>query len=369
MPDKRIRVAIIGAGWAGHTHARFYKRVPFVDVVGWADMVPGKAAAAAAEHGVPAEGVYEDYERMFKELELDAVSVCTFNMGHREPTIAALEAGKHVLLEKPMAATLPDAQAIMRTWEQRQGQILMVGFQPDFSAEHQAAKQIVDSGALGDIYYAEAVTHRRWNVPGGNFVKKSTAGAGTLVDTGVYAIHNALWMMGDPKPVAVTGITGNPLTKAYKGVKNAFGGPWTAKDMEVEEYAFAFVRFENDAAMTVKSTWTANTESLGRSYFLGTKAGLALRPLEVYQNLQYGGELNMTSTVANLDLTDDWNKSWTAKMQTFAEAVRDGKPSPIDPRGVFLVNVIMDGILRSAETGREVAVDASYMPSAAGART
>jgi predicted dehydrogenase len=368
VSEKRVRVAIIGAGWAGHTHARFYKRVPFVDVVGWADLVPGKAAAAAAEHGIPPEGVFEDYQVMLEKLDLDAVSVCTFNMGHREPTIAALKAGKHVLLEKPMAATLPDAQAIMRTWEERQGQILMVGFQPDFSVENQAAKQIVDSGALGDIYYAEAVTHRRWNVPGGNFVKKSTAGAGTLVDTGVYAIHTALWLMGDPKPVAVTGITGNPLVKAYKGVKNTFGGPWSAKDIEVEEFAFAFVRFENGTAMTVKSTWTAHAESLGRPYFLGTKAGLALRPLELYQNLQFG-ELNMTSTVANLDLTNDWEKSWTAKVQTFAEAVRDGTPSPIDPRGVYLVNVIMDGILRSAESGREVAVDAAYLPEKAGRRS
>jgi predicted dehydrogenase len=365
MPKERIRVAIIGAGWAGQTHARFYKKVPFVDVVGWADLVPGKAAAAAAQHDVPLDGVFEDYREMMDKLELDAVSVATFNMGHKQPTIDALKAGKHVLLEKPMAATLDDAKAIMRCWEEHQDRILMVGFQPDFSAEHQAAKQIVDSGVLGDIYYAEAVTHRRWNVPGGNFVKKSTAGAGTLVDTGVYAIHNALWLMGDPKPVAVSGIVGNPLVKAYKGVKNTFGGPWSAADVDVEEYAFAFVRFENGAALTVKSTWTAHAESLGRSYFLGTKAGLALRPLELYTNLQFG-ELNMTSHPANLDLTDDWEKSWTAKMRTFAEAVRDGKPSPIDPRGVYLVNVIMDGILRSAEVGHEVKVESSYLPATAG---
>lgn len=367
MAKERVRVGIIGAGWAGQTHARFYKEVPFVDVVGWADMVPGKAATAAAQHGVPPEGVFEDYRQMIEKLDLDAVSVCTFNMGHKAPTIDALEAGKHVLLEKPMAATLADARAIMQSWEKHQDRILMVGFQPDFSAEHQAARQIVDSGALGDIYYAEAVTHRRWAVPGGNFVKKSTAGAGTLVDTGVYAIHTALWLMGDPKPVTVTGITGNPLTKAYKGVKQAFGGPWSAADMEVEEYAFAFVRFENGAAMTIKSTWTANIDSLGRPFFLGTKAGLALSPLELYSNLQFG-ELSMTAAPKNLDLTDDWPKSWTAKMRTFAEAVRDGKPSPIDPRGVYLVNVIMDGILRSVEVGHEVKVDASYLPTGSGRR-
>jgi predicted dehydrogenase len=360
VAEKRIRVGIIGAGWAGGQHARMYKRVPFVDVVGWADMVPGKAAQAAAAAGVPSSGVYEDYQRMLAELELDAVSVCTFNMGHRAPTVDALAAGKHVLLEKPMAATLEDAQAIMRAWEQHQDRILMVGFQPDFSAEHQAARQIVDTGALGDIYYAEAVTHRRWGVPGGNFVKKATAGAGTLVDTGVYAIHTALWLMGDPKPISVSAITGSPLVKGFKGVKQTSQGPWSAADVDVEEFAFAFVRFENDAGLVVKSTWAANADTLGRPLFLGTKAGMALRPLEVFVNGQYG-ELNMTSSPQGLPTPEaDREPSWVAKMTRFAEAVRDGKPSPIDPRGVFLVNVVMDGILRSAAEKREVAVKVDY---------
>src|SRR5207244_1667279 len=191
------------------------------------------------------------------------------------------------LLQQPRAGNRGDARAIRRAWEERSDRILMVGFQPDFSAESQAAKKIVDTGALGDIYYAEAVTHRRWNVPGGNFVKKATAGAGTLVDTGVYAIHTALWLMGDPKPVSVSAITGSPLIKGYKGVKQTFAGPWSAAEADREA-------------------------------------------------------------------------SWTAKMRNFAEAVRDGKPSPIDPRGVFLVNVVMDGILRSAAARHEVKVSAEY---------
>ena len=120
------------------------------------------------------------------------------------------------------------------------------------------------------------------------------------------------------------------------------------------------MRFENDAALVVKSTWAAHADSLGRPFFLGTKAGLALRPLEVFVNQQYG-ELNMTATPQGLTTAEaDREASWTAKMRNFAEAVRDGKPSPIDPRGVFLVNVIMDGILRSAAAHHEVKVSAEY---------
>jgi predicted dehydrogenase len=356
--EKRVKVGIIGAGWAGQTHARFYKNVPFVDVVAWADMVPGKAEAAAKEFGVP--NVYLDYKEMLAKHDLDGVSVCTFNKGHKDPAIDCLKAGKHILLEKPMAADLDDAKAIMQAWERSDDRILMVGFQPDFSQEHQAAKQIFDSGMLGDVYYSEAVTHRRFGIPGGNFVKKSTAGAGTLVDTGVYAIHNNLWLMGDPKPVSVSAITGNPLAKAYKGVRQAFGGTWTAADFEVEEFAAAFVRFENGSVMVVKSSWAAHADTLGRSFFLGTKAGLALGPLEIFENHRVA-ELNFTTQVKGVK-TDDWAESWTAKMHNFAAAVRDGQPSPIDPRGVYLVNVVMDGILRSAAEKREVQVDASYTP-------
>lgn len=369
MPRERIRVAIIGSGWAGKNHAKHYMRIPWVDIVGWADVVPGKAAQAAAEVGVPPDRAFEDYRRMLAELEIDAVSVCTYNMGHRAPTVDALTAGKHVLLEKPMAATLEDAKAIMRTWEQHKDRILMVGFQPDFSAEHQAAKQIVDAGALGDIYYAEAITHRRWGVPGGNFVNKQTAGSGTLVDTGVYAIHTALWMMGDPKPVAVTAITGNPLIKGFKGIKQTFAGPWSASTVDVEEFAFAFVRFANDAALVVKSTWAAHADpdTLGRPFFLGTRGGMALRPLQLFVNQQYG-DLNMTSSPSGLPTPEaDRDASWHAKMLRFSEAVRDDLPSPIDPRGVFLVNVIMDGILRSSEEKREVKVEVGY-EELAGAR-
>lgn len=360
MAERRVRVGIIGAGWAGRTHARFYQRVPFVDVVAWADVVPGKAAEAAAEVGIPPSSVFEDYRRMLAEVELDAVSVATFNMGHRQPTVDSLAAGKHVLLEKPMAATLEDARAIMRAWEERSDRVLMVGFQPDFSAESQAARQIVDSGALGHIYYAEAVNHRRWGIPGGNFVKKETAGAGTLVDTGVYSIHTALWLMGDPKPVSVSGVVGHPLIKGYTGSRHTFAGTWTAADVDVEEFAFAFVRFENGAALTVKSTWAANADAIGRTFFLGTKGGLALRPVELFVNQQFG-ELNMTAAPVGLPTPEaDREPSWIAKMRSFAEAVRDGKPSPIDPRGVFLVNVVMDGILRSAAAGHEVTVSTDY---------
>jgi predicted dehydrogenase len=350
----RVRVGIVGAGWAGQTTAKFYRRLPWVDIVGWADFVPGKAAAAAAEFGVAPEAVYLDFDKMLDKVDMDAVSVCSFNNGHREPTVASLARDKYVHLEKPMAATLEDAQAIMRAADKSKGQ-LMVGFQPFFSSEHKAAREIVQSGALGDIYYAEAVAHRRWGMPGGNFVKKATAGAGSLVDIGVYAIHAALTLLGDVTPVTVSAFTGSPLAKRYPRINHGFGGSWTADQVEVEEFAAGLVRFSNGSVMVIKSAWNSNIDSMGRSFFLGTKGGLALDPLELYVNQQIG-DLNMTSVPKNVRPIEDWPE----KIKVFAEIVRDGSPSPIDRRAVFLVNVLMDGMLRSAEAGREVDVTAAY---------
>ena len=353
MKDK-IKVGIIGAGWAGQTHAKFYRRLPWVEIAGWADVIVGKAKEAAAEYEVPASAVYQDYQEMFDKVELDAVSVCSFNMGHREPTVDALGLVKPVLLEKPMAATLADAEAIMRAARKATG-FLMVGFQPYFSAEEKAARQIVAAGTLGEVYYAETVAHRRWGIPGGNFVRKASAGAGSLVDIGVYAIHTALTLLGDATPIRVSAVTGNRLAKGFKGVQPAFGGSWQAADVEVEEFSSGFVRFDNGAALVVKSAWASNIDSLGRTFFLGTKGGLALNPLELYVNHQIG-DLNLTSTPKNLRPVEEWPE----KIRLFSEAVRDGGPSPIPPRWAYLVNVIMDGMLRSAEAGEEVAVAAEF---------
>ena len=234
-------------------------------------------------------------------------------------------------------------------------------FQPDFSSQYRAAKQVVDSGALGHIYYAESISFRRWGTPGGTFLKKETAGFGTLVDTGVYALHTTLSLMGDPKPVAVSATMNNLLSRNARGEVKWGRFSWRGEEVEVEDFAAAFVRFENGAVMVFKSCWAANADSIGRPFFLGTKGGMALNPrgtnppVEVYFN-QYVGDLNFTLAPQGLREVEDWPE----KIRAFAVAVRDDLPSPIDPHGVFLVNVVMDGAVRSAEAGHEVKVDASY---------
>ncbi len=356
-----VKIGIIGAGGIAQTHARYYRQHPWVELVGVADIFPEKAAEFAKTWSIPDNRVFTDYRQMLETVEMDGVSVCTHNMAHRDPAVDSLLAGKHVLLEKPMAVELEDAKAIMRAWE-GSGRILMVGFQPDFSTQYKAARQVVDSGMLGNIYYAESIAFRRWGVPGGSFLKKELAGAGTLVDIGCYALHTTMSLMGDPRPISVSAVTANHLVKGAVGEQKWGRFRWRADEVEVEDFAVAFVRFEGGATMVFKSCWAANADSVGRPFFLGTKGGMSLNPhgvdppVEIYFN-QHIGDLNLTCAPQGLKEVEDWPE----KIRAFAVAVRDDLPSPIDPRGVYLTNVVMDGMLRSAETGGEVSVDASYL--------
>jgi predicted dehydrogenase len=351
---RRVKIGIIGAGGIANSHARYYRLLPWVDLVAVADVVPGRAASFAKTWNMPEDGVFEDHRQLLESVEMDAVSVCTYNMAHRVPTVDALAAGKHVLLEKPMAVELDDARAIMQAWEGT-GRILMVGFQPHFSTQYKAAQEIVQSGTLGDIYYAESVAFRRWGIPGGSFLKKDFAGAGALVDIGCYSLHTTMSLLGDPRPTTVTAIAGNYLAHLAVGEQSWGRFRWRAEEVEVEDFGAAFVRFESGAVMLFKSVWAANADSVGRPFFLGTKGGMALNPLELYVNQQIG-DLNFTATPQGLRDVEDWPE----KIRVFAEAVRDNLPSPIDPRGVYLTNVVMDGMLRSAARGREVTVEADY---------
>jgi len=280
--------------------------------------------------------------------EVEAVSICTWNQAHAAPAVDALHAGKHVLVEKPMAATLVDATAMAKAAKET-GLILMVGVQPRFGFARKTAKAIADSGALGDIYYAEAVACRRCGIPGGSFIRKETAGIGTVADIGVYALDEVLHIMGHPKPVAVSGIANNLLGKTHHPVEGSW--KWVPEDLSVEDFGVASVRFENGALMVFKTSWIMHMDSLGTNLVLGTKAGLKMHPLTIFTH-QYERLIDITPQQGDSKDGD----LFLAKNMAFAEAIWEGKPSPIPAHEMLITNVIIQGLIDSAAAGREVAV-------------
>lgn len=342
-----LGIGIIGTGGISNSHVRGYQANAHLGkIVAVADIDRARAEDAARRWGV--ETFTSDYREILDRKDIDVVSVCTFNQAHRQPTVDALAAEKHVLCEKPMAATLADAIA-MKEAAQASKRILMIAIHSRYSPQTIAAKKIVDSGALGRVYYGETIsTRRRW-IGSGSFARTETAGGGTVVDIGVYSLDTALHLLGHPEPKRVSGTTCMAITKDPSA--QVYGGhEWDVDRTNVEEFGAAWIRFENGLCITFKTSWAIHGNSMGRSFFLGEKGGIALGPLEYYAD-QFGMMVN----VIPQDLPPEEDR-FVLETRDFLQCVQDGRPSPIPPEQVVVTNVIMDALYRSAAADAEVEV-------------
>jgi predicted dehydrogenase len=354
---KTIQLGMIGAGGIAQTHNRAIADLDDIEIMAVSDIIEENAQRTARQWGI--QHVFADYRDMLQIEELDGVIVCTPTAVHAPPTIAALKAGKHVLCEKPMEATLEAATEMVRTAHEMD-RILMIALKLRYSPQVMVAKQIVDEGTLGDIYYAECVADRRRGNPGRSFVRKATAGFGAAADIGVYALDTALYLMGHPKPVAVSAITSNYISLNAKPILGQWGR--NLEETEVEDFAAAWVRFANGARLVFKTCWSMHMDSLGGTIFLGTEGGLRIGIGEVrgpevgvtvYRD-QFGA---LTDTTIEGIRPLEGIELFRRENAAFAEAVREGKPSPIDPDGMLMTNVIIQGVIDSqAAGGKEIEV-------------
>jgi predicted dehydrogenase len=260
-----INVGIIGSGGiAEGAHMPGYLATPGVRVIAVCDVVKEKAERFAEKYGIPKTNVFTDYKKIAEMDELDAVSVCTPNNFHAGPTVAALEAGKHVLCEKPIAGNAVDGQAMVDAAKKAK-KILQIGLHLRFMPSSQFLKKYIESGELGQIYYARAVTMRRRGIPSwGAFVQKKMSGAGPLVDIGVHELDMIVWLMGCPKPIGAAGRT-YTMFGNRKDVAIGDWGMWDADNYDVEDFAVAYINFENGISATLETSWAAHISNPGPS--------------------------------------------------------------------------------------------------------
>ena len=274
---KKMRIGIIGCGWIADAHAKSYLNQPDVEIVAGADLVPGKAKAFMEKHGVEgAKTEYASHKEMLedKSLNLDAVSICTYNRQHAQPAIDALNAGVNVLLEKPFTVTLDEAVAVMKA-EKASGKVLSIGFQPRMNENMKQIKKIVESGELGQIYYIQTGGGRRRGIPtpfGTTFIEDKTAGIGALGDIGCYSLDMVLNAIGYPKPLTVSGYKSaffgtDPKYSGYKAGK----GEEYANLFGVDDFAAAFVRLEGGIILDFRIAWAMNLDTPGDTIIMGTK--------------------------------------------------------------------------------------------------
>ncbi|HEX6971388.1 MAG TPA: Gfo/Idh/MocA family oxidoreductase, partial [Limnochordia bacterium] len=282
MPEE-VRIGIIGTGGIAGVHAENYKKTPGARVVAACDVVPGKAEAFLARFGFDDARAFTDHRQMLEE-PIDAVSVCTPNAFHAQTAIDALAAGKHVLVEKPMSVTLAEGVEMVRA-ARAAGRILSVGFQSRYSRTVTAAREIVQSGGLGRVYYVETGGGRRKGIPGGSFVSKATAGGGAVLDIGCYSLDTAMFVLGHPRPLTVSAYLSAHFGTSPVYSRTASWGGVDPDRFDVEDFGAAMVRLEGDICLMFKISWAMHLDTLGPSLWLGTEGGLKLSDgLEIFHD-------------------------------------------------------------------------------------
>jgi predicted dehydrogenase len=344
----RLRAGVIGLGMGRH-HVSAYHDHPQVDVVAIADLDPARLSQIGDQHEVA--GRYRTAEDMLAQETLDLVSIATPNKYHKPLTIAALQAGCHVLCEKPMALNAGEARDMIAAAEAA-GRRIMINFSYRFNEQSQALKQRVDAGELGDVYFARTIWHRRRGLPrfGGWFGQKALSGGGPLIDLGVHRLDLALWLMGYPKPVWVMGSAYNPIATALAAAQGV--------DYDVEDLAAAMIRFDNGATLELEASWAAHIaeRELMETRLLGTKGGLVQRNMN--ETYEFEAELYLERDGAQYDMRlHAPPRSRMNAMSHFADSILAGTPHMASGEEGLLVMEILDAIYESAATGAPVCID------------
>ena len=334
----KVRAAVIGLGWPGIQHLKGYVADPRSEVVAVCDLDKGHAKKVASEYKIPR--VYTDHLKMLENSDVDAVSVCLPNFLHAPISIDALNAGKHVLCEKPPARSAAEAKA-MADAASENGKTLMYALVQRFDGSTQHLKHLVQDGELGDIYFGKAGYVRRRGVPVGRegwFVDKERSGGGALIDIGVHALDCVWWLMNSPRPVEVMGTSYSHF------------GHLVPDDIkyDVDDATFAQIRFENGATIVLETTWALNLPGDNYIKVSGTKAGASLSPFTLYTE-EDGKELDKPLNASSINSFDE-------EVKHFVGCIVDGKePISSAEQGIMLMQML-DGIYESAQKGRSVPI-------------
>lgn len=349
---RKLKVGVIGAGSISELHMSSYKNNPNVDMYAVCDLNEERAKKLAEKYGFAK--VYTSIAELLADPELESVSICTWNNTHAELAVAALEAGKHVLVEKPLSTTVEEALRVQDA-VRRTGKIVQVGYVRRYASNTQLLKQFIDNGDLGEIYYAKASCLRRLGNPGGWFADKSRSGGGPLIDLGVHMIDVCWYLMGRPKVKSISGNTYHKLGNRanIKNMNFYKAADYDSSKNTVEDLANGIIRFENGASLVIDVSFTLHAKQNEISAKLyGDKGGCEIEPELAIITEKYDTILNMTPQVTSLAL--NVNEAFQNEINHFVDCCLTGN-TPISPveDGVEMMKMLC-GIYESAEQGKEI---------------
>lgn len=367
MKNGKLQIGIIGCGGiANQKHMPNLKKLDDrCELVAFCDIIEERAKKAQAEFGTPDAKVYTDYQELLKDEGIDVVHILTPNVLHAQMAVDAFGAGKHVMSEKPMAASSADAQRMLDAWRES-GKKFTVGYQNRFRPEVKALKKACEKGELGDIYYAKAHAVRRRGVPTwGVFPNKALQGGGPLIDIGTHALDLTLWMMDNYQPASVLGSVFYKLGHIQEATEGNLFGPWDPETYEVEDSAFGMIKMANGACINLEASWALNVrESREASATLcGTLAGAELYsgmsyPTdELYINRGHNGLLmdeKMCAGGAVAYFEGGSGDPGYEEAKGWLDAILHDTEPLTKPEQAFIVTQILEAIYQSSATGREV---------------
>lgn len=351
--SKKWRVGLIGIGGiCKGSHLVEYLTDERLEVVALCDIIIERAEEIRDKY-FPDAAVYADYNELLKDETIDSVDICTPNYLHSIIAVAAFEHGKHVFCEKPDAVSVSEVLR-MRDAAEKAGKTLMVMRNNRWVSASKYAKKYIDSGKMGEIYCGRCGWQRRRGIPGkgGWFTTKEQSGGGPLIDLGVHMIDLAIWLMGNPTPVAVSGNTYMKFAdnEVSDSVNSDFGDKNKDGTFDVEDLAMGMIRFDNGALLQIEFSWASNIEKENRFVELrGTKSGLSWSDSGVKFFTEENGELVDISSP-----TVDQEYGHRNNLRHFYDVVIEGKePQFVPQQGIDMIKILC-AIYESAKTGKEI---------------
>ncbi len=357
----KVRIGIIGCGGiANNKHMPALHRLPDVELVAFCDIIVERAEKAAKEYGIEGAKVYEDYKELLKDETIDVVHVLTPNREHSFITVDALEAGKHVMCEKPMAINTEEAQKMLDA-AKRTGKKLTIGYQNRYRPDSWYLKRACDNGDLGEIYYAKAHAIRRRAVPTwGVFLNEAEQGGGPLIDIGTHALDLTLWTMNNYEPKMVVGSVYKKLGDQRES-GNAWGD-WDPEEFTVEDSAFGYIVMKDGATIVLESSWALNSLDVdeAKTSLCGTKAGADMKGGLRINKVQYGKQVveNVNLEAGGVAFFDGGAANpEDIEARMWIDAVKNDTDVVVKPEQAIVVTKILEAIYQSAREGKPVFFD------------
>ncbi len=351
---KDLNIGMIGAGMIAHRHCEEINAHPRARVVAAADPSEERAALLKEKFGL--SHAYSDAGELLSDPAIDAVTIAVPNAFHAQYAIAALQAGKHVMLEKPFALNHAEAEEVAREAE-RSGKVFTVGMNMRFRPESQAARVLIGNGRIGNPYHSKAYWFRRSGIPkiGTWFGQKKIAGGGVLLDIGVHLLDLAMFLMDNFEPESVYGICHK--TFGHRGLGE---GGWgmssrdAGKSFDVEDFASALIRLRGGATITLEVAWAIHQEDANRHNVevFGSEAGITAFDSRICQFGKEPGEYEVA-----VPETVTLPCPHANRFINWIDAILGDADLLCTVPQALTVQKVLDAIYRSCETGREIIID------------